>query len=135
LPDSTVRALKNAYNDSLRYRANYSAYFYFEETNKDTALFYANRMFLLAAKNNKKLAMADALNCKGYQLSNMGRFAEALQCLLQAFRIGKDPKNDNKSWFRNQQNTPENSRLMVLSTTHHMFSVLTLKSETKISLQ
>jgi len=78
LPDSTVRALKNAYNDSLRYRANYSAYFYFEETNKDSALFYANRMFLLAAKNNKKLVMADALNCKGYQLSSMGRFAPGI---------------------------------------------------------
>ena len=147
LPDSTVRALKNAYNDSLRYRANYSAYFYFEETNKDSALFYANRMFLLAAKNNKKLVMADALNCKGYQLSSMGRFAEALQCLLQAFRIGEDAKNDNISWFRNQQNTPENSRLMVLSTTHHMFSVLMnrtqntgqeifhLKEERKIAIE
>ena len=53
LPDSTVYALKNAGNDSMRYRANLQAYFYFEEINRDSALAYNAKTLLLAQKNTK----------------------------------------------------------------------------------
>lgn len=124
LPDSTLRAFRNASNDSLRYRANFSAYFYFEETNLDSALFYVNRMYLLARKNNEQMPMVLALDHKSYMLGSMGRYADALQCLLQAFRIAEDPKNDNQNWIANQQHSPEFNRLSLLSLTHHIFGGL-----------
>jgi len=124
LPDSIILALKNASNDSLRYRAKMQAYFYFEETNRDSALYYANQTLLLATKNNKQLLVARALANKGYQLTNTGQYAEALKNLLQAFAIVEEPKNASNSWMITPQSTPEKHRLLMLSLIHHMFAIL-----------
>ena len=129
LPDSITRALKNASNDSLRYQASTNAYFYFEETNRDSALYYVNRLYLLAKKNNKQLLIARALAFKGYQLTGASRYPEALKVLLQAFAIVNDPKSASNSWFLNQQSTPEKTRLLMLSLTHHMFAILMDRTE------
>jgi tetratricopeptide (TPR) repeat protein len=124
LPDSIILALKNASNDSLRYRAKMQAYFYFEETNRDSAFYYANQTLLLATKNNKQLLVARALANKGYQLTNTGQYAEALKNLLQAFAIVEEPKNASNSWMKTPQSTPEKHRLLMLSLIHHMFAIL-----------
>ena len=124
LPDSAIKALKSATNDSLRYRANVQAYLYFEEINRDSALSYAGKTLFLTRKNNRMLLVAWSLASKSYQLTATGRYAEALQCLLQAFEIAQDPKNDNNSWFINQRVTPEKNRLLTLALVHHMFGVL-----------
>ena len=129
LPDSTVKAFKNASNDSARYTANIQAYNYFEETNRDSALYYQNQILLLVQKNNKKLLVARALASKGYQLTTIGRYAEALKTLLQAFTIAGDPKNASNSWFTNPQSTPEKTRLLMLSLIHHMFAILMDRTE------
>src|SRR5258706_14050329 len=89
LPDSTKIFLQNASNDSIRYRANTQAYNYFEERNRDSALYYEERCILLTRKNNKKLLEVSALDRKGYQLSGMGRYAEALPCFLEGFKISE----------------------------------------------
>ena len=124
LPDSTIKALKNATNDSMRYRANLQAYFYFEEINRDSALSFNANTLSLVRKNNKKLLVARDLALKAYQLTTTGRYAEALNNLLQAFAIAEDPKNASNSWFINRQSTPEKSRLLILALVHHMFGVL-----------
>jgi signal transduction histidine kinase len=129
LPDSTVKALKNASNDSLRYAANIQAYNYFEETNRDSALHYQNQILLLVQKDNKKLLVARALASKGYQLTATGRYAEALKSLLQAFALAGDPKNASNSWFTNPPSTPEKSRLLMLALVHHMFAILMDRTE------
>ena len=124
LPDSTIRALKNATTDSARYVANFQAYMYFEEVNRDTALYYAGQQLSLAQKNNKQLVIARTLSIKGYQLTGMGRYAEALQCLIRAFGIAQDRRNASNSWFAVRQTTPEKNRLLMLSLIHHMFGIL-----------
>jgi len=124
LPDSTIKAFKNATNDSLRYRANRNAYDYFEEINRDSALYYADQALSLARKNNKKLIVVSILAFKGYQLTTMGRYAEALKSLLEAFAIADDPKSGSNSWLIYPQSTPEKSRLLMLSLLQHMFAVL-----------
>ena len=129
LPDSTLQAFKRATDDSARYAANIQAYNYFEETNRDSALYYQNRIFLLAQKNNKKLLVARSLASKGYQLTAMGRYAEALKTLLNAFAIAGDPKNASNSWFVTPQSTPEKTRLLMLSLIHHMFAILMDRTE------
>ncbi|MDB4904496.1 MAG: hypothetical protein JWQ63_3777 [Mucilaginibacter sp.] len=129
LPDSTARALKNASNDSLRYRANMEAYFYFEETNRDSALYYVEQTLLLAKRNNKQLLIARALANKGYELTGSAHYAEALKSLLQAFAVAGDPKNASNSWFINHPSTPEKTRLLMLSLIHHMFAILMDRTE------
>src|SRR5258708_34377147 len=124
LPDSTIKALKNASNDSLRYHANIDAYFHFEEINRDSAIYYADQTLLLAQRNNKKLLIARALANKGYQLTGKGQYAEALKCLLEAFAITENPKNASNSWLLQPQSTPEKSRLLMLALLHHMFAIL-----------
>lgn len=124
LPDSTLKAFKNASNDSLRYRANMQAYFYFEETTKDSAIYYNDQALLLARKNNKRLLIARALANKGYQQTAKGMYAEALNNFLQAFAIAEDPKNASSSWLIDRQFSPEKHRLLMLSLIHHMYALL-----------
>ena len=123
LPDSTVQFLRQASNDSVRYRACLQAYNFFEERNRDSALYYGEQTLLLARRNNIKLQEAVSLIRKGYQLSSMGRYAEALPCFLQAFEIAEDHRNESNSWFTVVL-TPEKSRLLALSFTHHMYAIL-----------
>ena len=124
LPDSTIRALKLASNDSSRFASNFNAAQYFQEINKDSALFYNEKCLSLAEKNNLKLTMARALANKGYLLTGKAEYAEALNNLLRAFAIAEDPKNASRRWFTNQKLTGEQSRLFVLALTHHMYAIL-----------
>ena len=123
LPDSTRIFLQNASNDSIRYRANVQAYTYFEERNRDSALYYVEHLLSISRKNNIKLQEARNLDVKGYQLSGLGRYAEALPCFLQAFKIAEDRRNESNRWFPVLL-TPQKSRLIILSLTHHMFAIL-----------
>jgi two-component system NtrC family sensor kinase len=124
LPGNIRTAFRNARDDSARYVTTVQVYLYFEEINRDSALYYSDRAISLAQKNKKPLLMARSLSMKGYQLTGMGRYAEALKCLIQAFGIAQDPKNASNSWFTVRQTTPEKNRLLMLSLVHHMFGIL-----------
>jgi len=130
LPDSIFRAIKTATNDSLRYKANHDAYLYFEEINKDSALYYTGRCLSLAENDQKKLVTARCLASKGYLLTGKGQYAEALKNLIAAFAIAEDPKNassnwfTDNSWYTHQRYSPEQTRLFVLALTHHMYAIL-----------
>src|ERR1700712_1670833 len=122
LPDSTLKAFKRATDDSASYAANIQAYNYFEETNRDSALYYQHHILSLTQKNNKKILVARSLACIGYQLTAMGRYAEALKSLLNAFALAEEPKNASNSWFITPLSTPEKTRLLMLALIHHMFA-------------
>ena len=125
LSDSLRLILKTAPNDSIRHEACRLLYNYYEESNRDSALYYAEQRLSLSKKNNKKIVEAFALGIKGYQLVYLGRFAEALESLLQAFKIAEDPKNDESdTWPLTGYPSPGKSRLLSLSLAHHMFSHL-----------
>ena len=123
--DSQRQVFYNAVDDSIRYAAGRALYNYYEELNRDSALYYAGQNLLLAGKNNRKLVEVFALNTKGYQLIHLGRYSEALQCLLEAFKIAGDPANDaEESWQLSMQPSSGKSRLLMLSVTHHMLGIL-----------
>src|ERR1700761_6695995 len=130
LPDTVARAVKTASNDSLRYKANHEAYLYFEEINKDSALYYNEKCLALSEKDQKKLITARCLASEGYLLTNKGQYAEALKNLLLAFAIADEPQNASNSWVTdnswdaNQRHSPEQTRLFVLVLTHHMYAIL-----------
>ncbi len=125
-----VDSLKTIYaiasNDSLRYEGARNIYNFYEESNRDSALHFADLVLQLAIKNRKKLVQVIALDGKAYQLQGMGRYAEALQLLLQAFKIAEDASNNNITTWPLFTATPfsGNNRLLSLAYTHHMFAIL-----------
>lgn len=124
-PDSLKYIFRNATVESLRYEAGRTLYVLYEERNRDTAYYYADQCLSLAKKNNKKLVEAVFLDLKGYQLLHLGQYAASLQCLLEAFKIAEDPKNDmEEAWRLTTYPSPGKNRLLVLALTHHMFGIL-----------
>ena len=129
VPDSLREILADANNDSIRYQACRLLYTYYEERNRDSALHYANQRLLLSTKNNKIIPQAFDLGVKGYQLVYLGRFGEALDCLLKGYKIAEDPRNDHEeSWQLNNYPSPGKNRLMTLSMINHMFGHLMMQT-------
>src|SRR6187399_2115789 len=131
--ESLIDSLKNSFHqavtDSARYHEGRKVYDYYEEANRDSAFYYADQNFQLAQKNNKRLAEALTIDNKAYQLIGMGRYAEALQFLLEAFKIANDKNNDTeKTWqlfsYTFTSSFVGNNRLLMLAYTHHIFGIL-----------
>jgi len=123
--DSLKESFSKAVSDSDRYHIGRRIYDYYEETNRDSAFYYANINLQLAKANNKKLAEVLSLDNKAYQLIGLGRYAEALQYLLDAFKIAEDKKNDNeKTWYLFTMPFAGNNRLLMVCYTHHIFGIL-----------
>ncbi len=125
LPDSLRTAHVHAGNDSARYMTSKYLYDYYEELNKDSAFYYAQQCLQLAKRNNEILAEAIYMDNTAYQLIGMGKYAEALQYVLDVFKIVEDPKNERlNSWMLFSRPFNGSNRLLVLSYTHHMFAIL-----------
>ena len=125
LPDSLRNVYTIAGSDSARFVNSKYLYDYYEESNKDSALYYAQQCLQLATKNNEILAKAYYLDNTAYQLIGMGKYAEALQYVLDVFKIVEDPGNERqKSWVLFSQPFSGSNRLLLLAYTHHMFAIL-----------
>jgi len=130
--DSLRTELAKTNDDSVRYTIGRKLYDIYEETNKDSAFSYAEENFRLALKHDKKLAEVHALDNKGYQLIGLGRYAESLQCLLQALAIVEDPKTGSKeSWLLFSVPFAGNTKLLMQSYTHHIFGLLMWQTENR----
>ena len=123
--DSLKELLPTASNDSVRHELYRRLYNYYEELNRDSALYYAQLRTQLAKKNNRKLVEAISLALEGYQSLHLGRYAAALQLLLEAFRIAEDPSNEvRETWRLTDYPSPGKERLFVLTVVHHMYAIL-----------
>ena len=126
--DSLKNVLENSENDSTSYRACKFIYDFYEETNRDSAFVYAEKALLLAQKSQKKLAEIHSLDNQAYQLIGLGRYAEALQYLLEAFKKVEEQGLENeKAWIMfaaNPSSFTGNKRLLMLAYTHHIFGIL-----------
>jgi two-component system NtrC family sensor kinase len=129
-PDSLERAFRTTPDGQDRFILARFIYNYYEETNRDSALFYANEGLAVAQRSNHKIAAGYSLVNKSYQLIGLGRLGAALQCILQAFAIAEDPKNEtDPHWDITTANFPGNNRLLVLSYAHHMYGLLMVATE------
>lgn len=122
--DSLKLNLSNAKDDYERYLAFTSLYNYYEESNRDSALYYAGKELEITKSNHHVLAQVLSLNHKGYQLNGLGRYAEALQCLLDAFEIVNDRKNAEDKWLPVVGGTSIDHRRYMDAYTHHIFAIL-----------
>ena len=121
--DSLRNALHYAKDDSVKWNLCGQIARYFYESNRDSSLKYINKGLLIAEKNNKAINVASNLTDKGYQLTHLGRFAEAFECFQKAFTIVEDSTNETKRW-EIYSKSPKEDRLKVLSTTDHMYAIL-----------
>jgi len=125
LPDSLRSAYLTANSDSAQYRTGKYLYDYYEESNKDSALYYAQQCLMLARRNNKLLAEAYYMDNTAYQLIGMGKYAEALQYVLDVFKIVENPKIEKQEgWILFSQPFKGSNRLLLKAYTNHMFAIL-----------
>src|SRR5678816_3522470 len=125
--DSLKNIFLNATDDSVRVGTATRIYAYYEELNRDSALYYTDQSTQLAHRNNKKMNEVPSLCQKAYQQLNLGRFAESLETLLTAFSIAENPANekyywlfDSLQWIFDPRRTESERRLAGLAYTHHI---------------
>jgi len=122
--DSLRKVFLSSKDDSIRYETAMRIYDYYEELNRDSAYYYGDQSVLISRKNNKKLNEAYSLSRKAYQEVNMGRFAEALHSLLDAFAISEKPANERSFWVVHPLSQELQKRLYAFSCTHHIYGIL-----------
>ena len=124
LTDSLRKIFFNSKSDSVLCDAAIHLYDYYEELNRDSALFYADQCVQISRRNNKRLNEAYSLSRKAYQEINMGRYANALENLLEAFSTSENKENERSYWSIHPLSTESQKRLYALSCTHHIFGIL-----------
>jgi len=125
LAESQRKIFLSSKDDSILYTAASHLYDYYEEQNRDSALFYADQCVLLARKNNKRLNEAYFLSRKAYQQLDKGYYAESLYSLLDAFSISENKSNDKYYWEVDPLgSTQPQKRLYALCCTHHIYGIL-----------
>ena len=131
--DSLEAALASSKRDSTRYILCRRIYDIYEETNRDSALYYAGKNVQLARRNNERLAEVLTMDNMAYQLIGLGKYANALQYLLDAFKIADEKKNDNAvTWelFNHPfKSSARANRLLVLAYTHHIYGILMVQTD------
>jgi two-component system NtrC family sensor kinase len=127
LPDSLQRAYAAAPNDSVKFKISRAIYTFYEETNRDSALHYAQLRYDVARKYNRKIEEAYLQGQMGYQQIYLGRFSEALANLTKAFQIAEESKESN-TWELTPFSTPGRNRQVTLSMLNHMYGHLKLQT-------
>lgn len=121
-------ALRNEYakagNDSARYMASVKLYNYYDESNRDSALYYARMCLLYSENHGRKLNMAITRSHIAYQLLHIGRYGESLQSLLDAYKIAEDPDSEKFFWVYDSIVIPHRKRIHALSYTHNIHGIL-----------
>ncbi|MBS1525725.1 MAG: GHKL domain-containing protein [Bacteroidetes bacterium] len=108
-----------AQKDSARYTILASIIDYYNEGNRDSALYYANKAFNIANKNNQTLDEAYCLDDKGYILMHMGKFPESLASFQDALQLVQDSANEYKTWTRDKKFTFHQNYLSAVANIHH----------------
>lgn len=127
LPDSLKIAFLLASNDSVKFKVSRAIYTFYEETNRDSALHYAQLRFTIAKKYNRRIEEAHLKGQMAYQQIYLGRFSEALTNLTEAIQIATKSKDAN-TWELTPFHTPGKSRQITLSMLNHMLGHLKLQT-------
>ncbi|MGG9962199.1 sensor histidine kinase [Ferruginibacter sp. SUN106] len=125
LPDSLKKAFELANDDSSKFKTSRPIYTFYEETNRDSALMYAQFRYTIAKQHHRSIEEAYLLGQIAYQQIYLGRFSEALTNLTAAFQIAGNAK-DGDTWELTPFNTPGKSRQITLSMLNHMYGHLKL---------
>jgi len=134
LAQPNIAGLKEAYlmakDDSTRQNALLNLVYYYNEVNRDSALYYNEQRLVIAKKSGYKLLEASTLNAKGYQKIQKGEYAEALKCLQESLKITQDSSNlEFNHWRISPTPLPGKERFQLLSSCMHQFGILMRETE------
>ena len=128
--DSLKVAFNNAPDGPLKFKAASNVYYHYQELNRDSAVFYSDQQRMIAIRHHNKIGEGVALVSRSYQLMGLGKYGESLKGLQQAFIIAEDPRNEKQErWDFFLTPFEGNSRLLLLSYTHHMYALLMLATD------
>jgi len=133
LPDSLRLAFDHAKDDSSKFEALRPVYTFYEETNRDSALSYAQLRYGILKKHHRDIEEAYILGQIAYQQIYLGRFSEALTNLTAAFQIANKAREAN-TWDLTPYNTAGKSREVALSMLNHMYGHLKLQTGSRESI-
>ena len=86
---------EQAANDSVKFNVSRRPiYTFYEEINRDSALYYAEYRYAIA-KKYRTIEIAYTHRQIAYQQIYLGRFSEALSNLTEAIQIAEQSKNSN----------------------------------------
>ena len=126
--DSLRKIFFNSKDDSVTFKAATHLYDFYEETNRDSAFFYADQCVQISRRNNKKLNESFFLNRKAYQQLNTGRYAASLNNLLEAFDLCENTANNKLYWDVGTFTAERDKRLYALACAHHIYGILMLQT-------
>ena len=119
-----------AKSDSIKQSACLDLIVYFNEVNRDSALFYIEQRYKIAKKIGYKLLEASVLSTKAYQKTQIGEYAEALKCIMQCFEIAQDSGNHEINlWRISPFPSMGNERFVILSAAFHQMGLLMRETE------
>ena len=122
--DSLHLALNNAANDTVRMDIYRNIAGYYQEINRDSSLLYSAQSLSIAQKLKLKIEEAGILNSRGFVLTNIGNYPEALESLYQALKIAEDPASEKSILNLREGQSPQNARLNTLGFIHLMMGHL-----------
>ena len=122
--DSLQLALKIAANDTVRMDAYRQIASYYREINRDSSLSYNAQSLSIAQKLKLKLKEASILESRGFILTDMGNYPEALESLYQALKIAEDPAIEENAGKLPDGLSVQNARLSLLGFIHVMMGHL-----------
>ena len=136
--DSMKQLLTTQANDSLNMLFYRDLGFYYVEYKKDSAIYFWNKLTVLAKSLKQELWEADGLGLLTYAYTKSGKYIEALNAHLSGLKIAEDPYCEKNIWrlsIFSKENNPQNARLLVLAQVHlqagHMYRA-TQKTELEL---
>ncbi|MBK5271260.1 MAG: hypothetical protein JJE22_09625, partial [Bacteroidia bacterium] len=116
--DSLQLALKNAANDTVRMDSYGRIANYYSEIKRDSSLLYIAQGLSIAQKLKLRFTEAGFLQSRGFVLTNIGNYPEALESLYQALKIAEDPAIEKNIRNLPDGQSPQNARLNTLGGIH-----------------
>ena len=96
--DSLRLIWNNTTNDTLRMAAARSLGWYYQESNRDSGLYFHEQQETLARKLKLRLWEGDALDNVGYELSQLKNYPGSLQAFLEGIKILEDKETEKNIW-------------------------------------
>ena len=130
-PDSLHSELQQAKTDSARYLLYSRLYSFYEESQRDSAFYYAQQSLRIAQQNDQHTATAIALNRKAYQLMNAGKYAASYQCILESYALLDSYPDEKNIWMLAPMASSEQDHAISRSFAHHMMGILMYRTNNR----
>ncbi|MEO7531399.1 MAG: hypothetical protein ABIS69_08310, partial [Sediminibacterium sp.] len=125
--DSLRMALYHTSNDTLRMRLSRSLGWHYQDSNRDSGLYFHEQELALAKKLHLKIWEADAFDQAGWVLSQIKNYALSLQCFLAGIKILENEDCEKDIWLItlfSKEKDPKKARLTCLGFIYNDLSQL-----------